>query len=244
MNANPQIVNGRYLILGEVGAGGMGTVYRARDLLNGQQIALKQVNVGAGIAREDTLVISTSNTTNLNVVLAHEFKVLASLRHPHIISVLDYGFDETEPYFTMPLLDEPRDLIEAAHYADTNLKIDLLTELLQALTYLHRRGVVHRDLKPSNVLVTPQDHIQLVDFGLATMTHQTADSSGTIAYMAPEIIQGGVPTEATDLFGVGLMAYEMFSNSHPFYDENMTVMINRILFEEVDLSLLQLARYY
>lgn len=139
----------------------------------------------------------------------------------------------------MPLLHEPRHFVEAAHNLRPPARVDLLIELLQALAYLHRRGVVHRDLKPSNVLVTPQDHVQLVDFGLATMTHtQRDETSGTLTYMAPETIQSEPATVPTDLFSVGVMAYEMFAGLHPFYSDNMMVLINGIMFNEPDWSAL------
>jgi serine/threonine protein kinase len=236
MDTNQKVYDERYALLDTVGKGGMGTVYKVHDLLTRDIIALKHVIIEQG-NEEQTAIVAGSNTsmTNYNVILANEFKIMASMRHPNIISVLDYGFHEQRPYFTMPLLDEPRNIIEAAEVLDVRGRIDLLVQLLESLAYLHRRGIIHRDLKPSNVLVTPQDIVQLVDFGLASVTNTHTDTSGTLAYMAPETIQGLVANEATDLFSVGIMAYEMLTGNHPFQaEQSMMIMINKIISVEPD----------
>jgi tRNA A-37 threonylcarbamoyl transferase component Bud32/tetratricopeptide (TPR) repeat protein len=240
MDTNQKVYDERYALLDTVGKGGMGTVYKVHDLLTRDIIALKHVIIEQG-NEEQTAIVAGSNTsmTNYNVILANEFKIMASMRHPNIISVLDYGFHEQRPYFTMPLLDEPRNIIEAAEVLDVRGRIDLLVQLLESLAYLHRRGIIHRDLKPSNVLVTPQDIVQLVDFGLASVTNTHTDTSGTLAYMAPETIQGLVANEATDLFSVGIMAYEMLTGNHPFQaEQSMMIMINKIISEEPDWAML------
>lgn len=111
-----------------------------------------------------------TNTQNLDIrmTITREFKTLASLRHPHIINVLDYGFNEKrEPYFTMELLQGAQDFL-SAEVETIEEKIQLAIQLLQALAYLHRRGVVHRDLKPANALVIHRDQLKLLDFGLAS----------------------------------------------------------------------------
>ena len=154
------LVTKRYERLGRLGAGAMGTVYRVRDRLTRAEVALKQVKVADDNA--DGGMWATQDDPRM--ALANEFQTLASLRHPHIISVLDYGFDErSRPYFTMTLLNEPQTLMEAAEDVPLTHQVKLLVQLLQALAYIHRRGIVHRDLKPSNVLVRDQ---QPVDFGM------------------------------------------------------------------------------
>src|SRR5262245_24197372 len=103
-------IGGRYIIKSPIGHGGMGAVYRAYDRLTGQELALKRV-----LAPSEQLIFnSLSETTNPRVALAHEFRALSSLRHPNIISVLDYGFDEElQPYFTMELLERAQTLVDA-----------------------------------------------------------------------------------------------------------------------------------
>src|ERR1700694_3110243 len=104
-------INGRYELREQLGAGGMGIVYRAIDRLTGQSVALKRVVTGA----ENLDFNSRSRDSDLDLALAPEFRALASMRYPYIISVLDYGFDaEQQPYFTMELLEDAQDLLRAA----------------------------------------------------------------------------------------------------------------------------------
>lgn len=227
-----EFVNKRYTIHRRMGGGSMGTVYHAEDRLTGQQVALKRVT-----ANQDTTLINLNSetaATQVRVALAHEFQTLASLHHPHIIKVLDYGFDDTnQPYFTMTLLDSPRTFTEAALKASPADQIRLLIEMLQALNYLHRRGIVHCDLKPDNALVNQEGEVKVLDFGLAALRDQSRNEeelAGTLAYMAPELFQGGSPTIASDLFAVGVMAYEIFLGRHPFDLTNTMALINDIIF--------------
>src|SRR5215207_1515205 len=186
-NGTPTVVSKRYLLHQPIGAGNMGTVYEATDRLTARPIALKRV-----VTAPDPSVPEDERTNfnmDLRLALAHEFKMLASLRHPHIISVLDYGFDESQqPYFTMELLSGAQTLLVAGRGKPLELQVTLLHQVLQALSYLHRRGVLHRDLKPANVLVPPNTSaIKLLDFGLASFGVQIRNDSeslvGTLSYM-------------------------------------------------------------
>lgn len=209
----PTIIDNRYKLVHKLGEGGMGTVYKAIDRLTGQPVALKRAFAPDTWSAATTLAISPDT----KLALAREFQTLASLRHPHIISVMEYGFDEDYfPYFTMNLLDNPRNVVEAAHEQDFDGKIALLIQILQALTYLHRQGVLHRDLKPSNILVERSGKIKLVDFGLAVKRQSFQHRAGTLAYMAPEVFQYGEASTQSDLYAVGIMAYEFFTGRYPF----------------------------
>jgi serine/threonine protein kinase len=161
---------------------------------------------------------------------------LATLRHPHIINVLDYGFDDQrQPYFTLELLENAETILEATQEQPLVAQVQLLVQLLQALAYLHRRGVLHRDLKPGNVLVV-YSQVKLLDFGLATMHDAAADKSGTLAYMAPEILSGEQANEATDLYGVGMIAYELFAGRYPFDTQDLNKLSDDIMHTTPDLS--------
>src|SRR5262245_37052322 len=129
-----EVIGRRYRLIDTLGRGGMGTVYRADDLLTGETVALKQVirpqSIPAHLTDEDS--------AGLRLALAQEFKVLASLRHPNIIGVLDYGFDDQrQPYFTMQLLDNAETVLDAGYNQPMNVQIGLLVQLFQALVYLH-----------------------------------------------------------------------------------------------------------
>jgi tetratricopeptide (TPR) repeat protein/tRNA A-37 threonylcarbamoyl transferase component Bud32 len=235
-----QTIGRRYVLQEKLGQGGMGAVYRAYDRLTGQQVALKHVT----LEKENLRFASRATSIDVEVALAQEFKTLASLRHPHIISVLDYGFDENlQPYFTMELLENAQDIIEAGSSLSQDEQVMLLVQALQALAYLHRHGIVHRDLKPDNVLVI-NGQVKVLDFGLAAAQEYLTTSedvvAGTLAYMAPEVLQGQPASVASDLYAVGVMAYELFAEKYMFEMVNVTRLINDIIFTEPDVPSLGL----
>ena len=235
-----QIISRRYIVHQAIGSGGMGTVYQATDRLTGHKVALKRVLVPG----ENLRFASYAGSSNPTLSMAQEFKVLASLRHPNIISVLDYGFDELrQPYFTMELLNQAKNLVEYGQDYPLEDQIRLLIQTLQALVYLHRRGILHRDLKPANVAVMPQNKVKVLDFGLSVVREQAAETpevSGTLAYMAPEVLMLGRTSEQADIYAVGVMAYELLLGEHPFYKQDSSNLITDILYAEPDLSGLQM----
>jgi hypothetical protein len=230
-----QTVGRRYVLHEQLGSGGMGAVYRATDRLTGSVVALKRVTTPA----DQLSFTSRQGDTDLNLALAREFKTLSALHHPHIIGVLDYGFDQQRcPYFTMRLLEDARTIVEAGQGRDPHAKIDLLVQVLQALVYLHRRAILHRDLKPGNVLVV-NGQVKVLDFGVSvattrTMEYLTQTTVGTFTYMAPELFGGAPFTRASDLYAVGLMAYELFAGRYPYDDANVAVLVSDILYKPVD----------
>jgi serine/threonine protein kinase/tetratricopeptide (TPR) repeat protein len=232
------LIGSRYQLGEQLGQGGMGTVFQAVDRLTGKKVALKRVVTLSDHQPSD----SESDGTTFRLALAREFKVLASLRHPHIISVLDYGFDdERQPYVIMELLEDAQDFLEASRPQPLDQQIDLLIQLLQALAYLHRRGILHRDLKPSNVLIAAQKHLKVLDFGLAIADLEQAKdgvTAGTLAYLAPEVLQGEHASQRTDLYAVGVMAYELFTGRHPFDVNNTGQLVRDILQRTPDLMAL------
>ncbi|MCI0714020.1 MAG: tetratricopeptide repeat protein [Chloroflexi bacterium] len=204
----------RYVLAQQLGKGGMGVIHRATDRLTGKTVAVKRVTTHLS-----NLVLATQgvSTSRHRLALTQEFQTLARLRHPNIIRVLDFGFDASQqPYFTMELLEGAQNIIDGGRYLDTKGKVALIVQILEALAYLHRHGLLHRDLKPANVLVVDRQ-VKLLDFGLAVKEEQRAKNLvGTIAYMAPEIIKGQVASIRSDLFSVGIIAYELFSGIHPY----------------------------
>lgn len=220
----------RYQLLDQIGHGGMGTIYRALDRLTGQAVALKRLH-------------TTSNDA-FRLALTQEFRTLSSLRHPHIISVLDYGFDaERQSYFTMELLENAQTIIGYGAAQPLQRKIDLLAQTLQALAYLHRHGIVHRDLKPDNVLVV-NEQVKVLDFGLAIAREKVEVSdtvSGTIAYLAPEVLQGGLASEQSDLYALGIIAYELLSGHYPFKTDTVSGLVQAILLEQPDVDALDVS---
>ncbi|QDE93684.1 serine/threonine protein kinase [Myxococcus xanthus] len=221
-HAEGEVVGGRYRILGFLGRGGAGTVWRAQDLLAGP-VAVKRLHQTLeDLARlprlpEGEYTPSSIARHELALSLAHEFQTLASLRHPHVISVLDYGFDaEHRPYLAMDLLEDARHLVQAGTGQPLRVQVGLLVQTLMALAYLHRRGIIHRDLKPANVLVA-HGQVKVLDFGLAVGREHVhhAQPGGTPGYLAPELFEDQPPSEVTDLFSVGAMASQMMFGRLP-----------------------------
>jgi eukaryotic-like serine/threonine-protein kinase len=222
----------RYVLQDLLGEGGMGAVYQAVDRLTGQSVALKRV-----LAPADQLTFnSRSESVDARMALAQEFQMLASLRHPNIISVLDYGFDaKRQPYFTMDLLTGAQTILRAGRDQPIPYKIDLLIQTLHALAYLHRRGIVHRDLKPANVLVAG-GQVKVLDFGLSIAAGQASEIAGTLAYMSPEVLSGEPATPVSDLYSVGVIAYELLSGHRLFDVARMSDLMDAILYTEPDIQ--------
>ncbi len=233
----PSMISRRYQLLDQLGKGGMGVVHRAFDRLTRQTVALKRVTVAP-----DTLLFSSRGdaTHDVRLALAHEFRTLASLRHPYIIGVLDYGFDEQhQPYFTMDLLEDADPLLTAATGKPRSFQLTLMIQVLQALSYLHRRGILHRDLKPGNVLVL-DDQVKVLDFGLASSVVETQTStSGTLAYMAPELLGEQPASKVSDLYAVGMMTFELLAGQHPFHTQNLQQLVEDVLMLVPDVKVLE-----
>lgn len=234
-----QLIAHRYRPLSLIGQGGMGAVFIAYDNLTGQTVALKRVRMPPGppnrFELEDRLLR-----------LSQEFRILSGLRHPNIISVLDYGFNaHRQPFFTMDLLNHPRPLTEAAADRDLHGRLRLLIDTLGALDYLHRHGVVHRDLKPANVLVDERGVVRVVDFGMAAARLNLSDGSsgGTLAYMAPELFDGQPADFSTDIYAFGVMMVMAFSGHHPFEHITPTDIMTHIQTAQPDLTGLPDALY-
>lgn len=224
-------VGPRYMVQALLGQGGMGRVHRALDRLTGRIVALKRVSPR-----------SSANPSVLSA-LAQEFRTLATLRHPNIISVLDYGFDaQQKPYFTMELLEDAQPLQRFAADAPFAVRIELLLQLLRALKYLHRRGIIHRDLKPSNLLIVQASTdpvLKVLDFGLSYSSTDPREQqlAGTLPYIAPELFHGTPPSVASDLYAVGVIGCEVLAGHHPFKVLSTTSeLIQQILNRQPDLS--------
>lgn len=231
----------RYTVQEKLGVGGMGTVYAAQDRLTGEKVALKRVLISSAKSVDDS-------TSDFLTALATEFRTLAGLRHPHIVRVIDYGFGfeegEPQPYFTMEYVPDAKTLTKAASDQPLETQVRLLTEMLMAVAYLHRRGVIHHDLKPDNVLVDRNGRVKVLDFGLAQNVKGKADGAvpegvmGTMVYMAPELFAEAAASVKSDLYAVGLLIYEIFVERFPYNQENIMQLLSDIMTLVPDMSML------
>ena len=217
---------GKFEILRLLGRGAMGEVYLGRDPLLGREVAVKVIHQ------------DTSFGSDAKARFAREAQAAASLSHPNVITIYEFGEEEGICYLAMEYL-QGEDL-EALIQGGGRSKAELLGSLIQVcegLGYAHERGIVHRDIKPANIFVTTHGHrrtAKLMDFGVAQMgsTQLTEDGTwmGTVSYMAPEYLDTGKAASSSDLFALGVVLYEILSGGRrPFEGDSATMVLNSIL---------------
>jgi protein kinase-like protein len=228
---------GPYEILGPIGRGGMGEVYRARDARLGREVAVKVLPADAG-QMPDRLPR-----------FEREAQAVAALNHPNILALHDIGNEAGVVYAVMELLegDTLRVRLKQAGRFTPLKAIDYAIQIARGLAAAHERGIVHRDLKPENIFITRDSQVKILDFGLARQeTAQAIDGDGratrfatepgvllgTPGYVAPEQILGGAATARSDLFSLGIVLYEMLAGAHPFRRATITDTITAILRED------------
>jgi WD40 repeat protein/tRNA A-37 threonylcarbamoyl transferase component Bud32 len=220
---------GDYEILNEIAQGGMGIVYKARQLSLGRLVALKMIRSGQ--------LASAHEVERFH----REAQAAANLQHPNIVAIHEVGEHERQHYFSMDFVDgpslaqliagSPQPAIQSASYVRT---------IAQAIDYAHQRGVLHRDLKPANILIDPTGQVRITDFGLAKrmeadsgLTH-TREILGTPSYMPPEQAAGqwadvGPPS---DVYSLGAILYELLTGRPPFRGETATDTLAQVLHDE------------
>jgi hypothetical protein len=180
----------------------MGTVYRVLDHVTGEERALKRIHP------------NPANRRFAVEALQREYQVLASLDHPRIIRVYDYGVDDAGPYYTMELL-EGRDMREAAPLPHQEACL-YLRDIASSLVLLHARGLIHRDLSPANVRITADGHCKLLDFGALVPFGRQEKVVGTPPLVPPEAVEGGLLDQRADLYALGALAYWILTGRHAY----------------------------
>ena len=205
----------RYAVSAELAAGGMGVVYRVFDRVSGEARALKRLNAeGAADPRSIE-------------AFEREFHVLASLDHPQIIRVFDYGKDKLGPYYTMELL-EGQDMRQAAPLPFKKACI-YLRDIATSLALLHARRLLHRDLSPNNVRLTKDGHCKLLDFGALAGFGYTQLIVGTPPLIPPEALMHALLDQRSDLYSLGALAYWMLVGRHAFPARNVAELLEKWL---------------
>lgn len=210
-----RLLDGRYRVEAQVAMGGMATVYLAMDTRLDRQVALKVMH--ADLARDEEFV---------NRFIG-EAKSVARLSHPNVVSVFDQGRDGPYLYLAMEYLPGRtlRNLLDERGWFPPREALAIMVPLLSGLAAAHTAGIVHRDVKPENVLIAPDGHLKVVDFGLAralTVGHQTRTGLiiGTVAYLAPEQVTGTGADTRTDVYAAGIVLFELLTGTKPHTGES------------------------
>ncbi|MCG6923888.1 MAG: protein kinase [Acidobacteria bacterium] len=223
---------GRYRVLGELGKGAMGTVYRGRDDTLDRDVALKVMSAGLTDAETRGRFLK-------------EARAVARIQHPNIIVIYELGEHEGAPYMALELLEgvDLQRALDDGLRPDPRVTLPVVLQVLAGLGQAHENGIVHRDIKPSNVFLPFGRPAKIMDFGVARLAGPGGLSTGsgvvvgTPNYMSPEQVQGGDIDGRSDLFSVGLILYELATGEKAFKADTVVAVVFKILHEEVNLGL-------
>ncbi|MDH4234281.1 MAG: protein kinase [Gallionella sp.] len=220
---------GRYEILGELGHGAMGIVYKARDPLIDRVVAIKTINLGLALDEKE----------EYEERFYQEAKAAGRLSHPNIVTIYDVGKSGNVAYIAMELLQgrELRDIMNDGGVLPVDQVLDIVAQVALGLAYAHEHDIVHRDVKPSNIMVVRDGHVKITDFGIARMASssvrtQTGMVLGSPKYMSPEQVMGKAIDRRSDIFSLGVMLYEMLTGQAPFIGEN----VNAIMYQTLNVA--------
>lgn len=217
---------GRYEVLGELGQGAMGVVYKAKDPLIDRIVAIKTINLGLALDEKE----------EYENRFYQEAKAAGRLSHPNIVTIYDVGKNGDVAYIAMEFLEgrELRDIMNDDGLLSVDQVLDIVAQVAQGLAYAHEHEIVHRDIKPSNVMVVRDGHVKITDFGIARMASsavqtQTGMVLGSPKYMSPEQVMGKTIDQRSDIFSLGVMLYEMLTGQAPFNGDNVNAIMYQTL---------------
>ena len=235
MLAPGTVIDSRYEILAPLAGGGMGQVYRARRTLLGDEVAVKVMQGPIG---------SPDDEAALRERFLRESRACAQLHHPHIVTILDFNIDPTgRPYMVMELLTGPslREELALVGPMEPADVVAILRPVAAALQIAHEHGITHRDLKPANIVAHRYESgervYKVIDFGLASIAEAVETTRltqpnmflGTLAYAAPEQLNGEHPDPRTDIYALGVIVYEMLTGRRPFDGDTGPTLIQQTL---------------
>jgi len=224
---------GRYKVLGVLGKGAMGTVYKGTDPAINRNVALKTIRLD--------FVNDPEEYNELRERLTREARAAGMLSHPNIVTIYDVGNEGTLQYIAMEYLEGQtlEEMIRRKTKFNYRIISQIITQICSALDYAHKQGIVHRDVKPANIMVVDDYRVKVMDFGIArvdssSMT-RTGIAMGTPNYISPEQLQGKPVDRRCDIFSLGVVMYEMLLHRRPFRGENLTALIYSIVNGELEL---------
>lgn len=226
-----QVIDGRYLVVGKIAEGGMASVYEAIDQRLSRHVAVKVMH---------TQLAQGPHREQFEERFRREARSAAAIANPHIVQVYDTGQYQGLDYLVMEYVHGVNLRREMNEQGTFSVKetLRITAEILDGLASAHRAGVIHRDIKPENILINDRGHVEITDFGLARAASQATLSTtgmllGTAAYLAPETIENNLATPRSDLYAVGILAYEMLTGDVPFTSENPVTIVFKHVHQDV-----------
>lgn len=223
---------GRYRLLGEIGRGAMGAVYRARDPQLERDVAVKLISLAYAAGHGDPKEAAAR--------FAREARVAARLQHPNVVAIYDFGEEGDQLYLVMELVEGETlaQRLARGDFPGTTAALDIVAQTADALAAAHLAGVIHRDIKPGNLLLRRTGTLKVSDFGVAKAVGESTELTrtgmmvGSPAYMAPEQVQGMELDGRSDLFSLGVVLYEMLMHRKPFPADTLTTLVYQILHQD------------
>src|SRR5262245_22275647 len=216
---------GRYELLGRIGKGGMGVVYRARDTVIGRQVAVKMIVSDIDVSEET------------RERFFREARSAGQLAHRNIITIYDFGEEAGRAYIVMELLngESLTSVLARPERLPLEQQVEIMARVSEGLAFAHARGIIHRDVKPANLFLTTDGAIKVHDFGVARIASSKLTRSGLIVgtpdYMSPEQVAGKVVDQRSDVFSAGSVFYQLLSGRKPFTAKNLPMILNKVMSE-------------
>jgi serine/threonine-protein kinase len=217
---------GKYEVLGPLGEGAMGVVYKAQDPILNRFVAIKTISAGLGTDDE------------LRQRFLREARAAASLNHPNIITIHDFGEEQGQIYMAMELLegDDLKDLIGTESPKPLEEKLEIMEQICDGLAFAHAKNIVHRDLKPGNIHIQPNGRVKILDFGLARLGGSDMTKAGVVMgtpnYMSPEQVMGERVDARSDIFSLGAVFYEIITNHKPFEADSVHAVLYQVVHKD------------
>jgi len=221
---------GRYQVLGVLGRGSMGVVYKAKDPVIGRLLAVKSV--------PETLGLDTGKKQEYIKRLLQEAKAAGNLQHPNIVTVFDAGESELGPFIAMEYLDGVtlKEVLTTGKKLSIPQLVELVRQVGEGLDYVHARSIVHRDIKPANLMIVENNLIKIMDLGIARLPFSDLTREGRLvgspSYMSPEQLQGESLDGRSDLFSLAIVVYQAATGKKPFPGQNIQEICWRIIHDE------------
>src|SRR5262245_14246842 len=218
---------GRYQVQPSIGFGAMGAVYKAFDPLIKRTLAIKTIRLD--------IPKGSPQYKSFLERFYHEARISGTLSHPNIVTLFDIGEEQEIPYLAMEYVEGETiaSMLERGVKFDPERVIGLVSQIAAAIDYAHSRGVIHRDIKPSNLILAEGDRVKVTDFGIAKLADAEMTQSGALlgtpSYMSPEQAMGDKLDGRSDIFSLGICAFEMLSGEQPFPGNNVTSILYKLV---------------